>query len=389
MIIHLTEGIDIPSISSVYTEAHNTSHARTRLQGDVVVNRVLDHTLQRESAYTRTHCTTTVAEQVFQDTLHLNVAEGEETTFTREQEHLRRQFNSKIRKQVRNATREKAQEALQQHAKGLQLQGHLLTLASMEKEDLLWKSFMFQLKAGTLKFMINASVDTLPTPANLYRWKYSTSSKCKLCGNYGTTNHILNCCKIMPDTDRYTWRHNNLVNFIVNNVDKHFEVFSDLPGMEAPGGGTIPPALCVTRLKPDIVIVDSHTKTLHIYELTMPLSRNITARHKEKHEKYTPFLTDITGYKTTLNCFEISSTGFITKENHETLGRLHKFMRKDLKKTVFKNNLNALSWYGSYQIWFSRENHEFTAPPYLIPHISDLPTSCEGTGRARAQGRGL
>ena len=87
--------------------------------------------------------------------------------------------------------------------------------------------------------------------------------------------------------------------------------------------------------------------------------------------------------------FEISSTGFITKENHETLGRLHKFTRIDLKKTVFKNNLNALSWYGSYQIWLSRETPEFTAPPYHIPHIGDLPASCEGTGRARALGPGL
>ena len=105
---------------------------------------------------------------------------------------------------------------------------------------------MFQLKSGTLKFMINASIDTLPSPANLRRWKYTNSDKCKLCGNKGTTNHILNCCKIMLDTGRYTWRHNNLVNFIVKNVDKRFTVYSDLPGMEAPGGGTIPPALCVT-----------------------------------------------------------------------------------------------------------------------------------------------
>ena len=193
----------------------------------------------------------------------------------------------------------------------------------------------------------------------------------------------------MLDTDRYTWRHNNLVNFIVNNVDKRLQVFSDLPGMEAPGGGTIPPALCVTRLKPDIVIVDSYTKTLHIYELTVPLSRNIDIRHKEKTEKYTPFFTDITGYKTTLNCFEVSSTGYISKSNHDTLGRLHKLMRKDMKKSVFKTNLNSLAWYGSYQIWLSREDTNFNAPPYLIPHIGDLPPSCQEVGRARDQGPGL
>ena len=45
-------GVDIPSISAVYMEAHNVSHARTRLQGDVIVNHVLDHAVECESYYT-------------------------------------------------------------------------------------------------------------------------------------------------------------------------------------------------------------------------------------------------------------------------------------------------------------------------------------------------
>ena len=74
----------------------------------------------------------------------------------------------------------------------------------------------------------------------------------------------------------------------MNNVDKKYKVYSDLDGWEAPGGGTIPPALCVTNLKPDIVIMDEHTKTLHIYELTMPLINNIEKRHTEKNSKVYP-----------------------------------------------------------------------------------------------------
>ena len=34
VIIHSNQALDIPSISAVYTVTHNTSHARTRLQGD-------------------------------------------------------------------------------------------------------------------------------------------------------------------------------------------------------------------------------------------------------------------------------------------------------------------------------------------------------------------
>ena len=63
--IHLEEGLDIPAISAVYMEAHNTSHARTRLQGDTVINDVLDHALERESSYTRTILPTTEAENNF------------------------------------------------------------------------------------------------------------------------------------------------------------------------------------------------------------------------------------------------------------------------------------------------------------------------------------
>ena len=351
----------------LYTEAHNVSHARTRLQGDETVNQVLDHAVERESSYTQSVGTNQQAENVFLDSIRLNTIGAEVPTLSN------RDFNKKVRNQVKETTRQNAQEKVSEHAESLQLQGHLLTLATKEKQDLLWKSSMFQLKSGTLKFMINASINTLPSPANLRRWKYINSDKCKLCGNKGTTNHILNCCKIMLDTDRYTWRHNNLVNFIVKNVDKRFTVYSDLPGMEAPGGGTIPPALCVTNLKPDIVIVDTHKKSLHIYELTMPMMTNIDTRHDEKTNKYSHFLTDITGYKCTLNCFEVTSTGFVNTRNQKTLHTLHSFMRKDLKRSVFMNNLNMLAWYGSYQIWLSREDPPFTSPSYLIPHIGDLP----------------
>ena len=51
-IIHSEQGLDIPSISAVYIEAHNVSHARTRLQGDVIVTHVLDHAVERQSSYT-------------------------------------------------------------------------------------------------------------------------------------------------------------------------------------------------------------------------------------------------------------------------------------------------------------------------------------------------
>ena len=140
VVLHSQEALDIPAISSVYTEAHNTSHARTRLQGDQTINHMLDHTLAREDTYTRGHKTTTEAEEMFQNTLYLNTVDGE----------------------IPSNTGGEGQAAHLHLQQGHQDQG--------------------QLKSGTLKFMLNASIDTLPTPANLKRWKYTSSDKCKLCG---------------------------------------------------------------------------------------------------------------------------------------------------------------------------------------------------------------
>ena len=61
--------------------------------------------------------------------------------------------------------------------KSLVVQGKKLALAAAEEGDLIWKSYIFDLKAGTMKFLLNASIDTLPTAANLKRWKKSLLDK--------------------------------------------------------------------------------------------------------------------------------------------------------------------------------------------------------------------
>ena len=58
--------------------------------------------------------------------------------------------------------------------------------------------------------------------------------------------------------------------YIVNNVDTKYTIYSDLPAHRAPGGGSIPPELCLTALKLDIVILDKHKKTIHLFEFTCP-----------------------------------------------------------------------------------------------------------------------
>ena len=186
----------------------------------------------------------------------------------------------------------------------------------------------------------------------------------------GTSNHYLNCYSSMLSTECYTWRHNNLINFIVTNVDKKFHVFSDLTGWEARGVGTIPANLCVTNLKQDIVI-DTQKKQMHLFELTCPLSMNIEKTNLEKSWKYAPLGTDITGYACTVNCFKVNSTGFICKRNKSTLSTPYSFISKDIKKSTFLSNGNSSAWYGSYKIWLTCDDPALADPPFLI---ADIPT---------------
>ena len=154
-------------------------------------------------------------------------------------------------------------------------------------------SYVFDLKKGTLKFLLNSQLDTLPIGANLVRWNKSSNDKCKLCKFRETTYHILNCCNISLDQGKYTWRHNNIVNYIVKNVDtEKFKVYSDIPGHMA-GNGSIPPEICITSEKPDIVIIDEKRKTPDKFELTVPFEKNIEERNLFKNNKYAHFVSDI------------------------------------------------------------------------------------------------
>ena len=216
--------------------------------------------------------------------------------------------------------------------------------------------------------MANAHIDTLPTAANLKRWKKSSSDKCKLCKGCQTTAHCLNICKVAMETGRWTWRHNNIVNYVVNCLDAaKFTIYSDIEGHEAPGGGTVPPEVTVTNLKPDITIWDKVNNKFHIFELTVPLDVNISQRNLDKSNKYAHFSTDITHITTTVTAFEISSLG-----NKKRLATLHKFCKRGIKLSMFVKNISCLSIYSSYHIWLCR-NDPVVTPSYLpAPFQSSL-----------------
>ena len=214
--------------------------------------------------------------------------------------------------------------------------------------------------------------DTLPTAANLFKWKKITSNKCKLCKCIQTTHHILNICNVSLENGKFLWRHNNIVNYVLQCLDPtKYKIYSDLPGHTI-GAGSVPPEVCITTQKPDIVIFDEKEKTMQIFELSVPFEQNIEQRHTEKSNKYAHFTTDCTGYNCSVRAFEIGSHGYILTHNHSALYSLHKLTKPGIKLSKFKENISALAVYSSYHIFITRNEESFHQTTFLLPPFDHL-----------------
>ena len=355
-VFHMRNSLDIPSISSLYDEAHCLTHAATRMKGDGSVNYILDRKVARESEFTRKKSVTVRAEEVYQESLSFTtidvIPEGERW------EKQRRQKIEEVKEAVKSRVRYDNEKIWSDHVKNLVKQGHLLELAKCQNTDFAWKSFIFNLKKGTFKFILNSTLDTLPTNANLKSWGKSSSDKCSLpnCGVRQTTAHVLSNCQ--PSLPRFTWRHDGILNYIAQVLDKsRFEFYVDIPGYKTRSGGTVPVSTgLIAEDRPDIVLIDRKAGTFDIFELTVCFDRdtNFTAARQLKDNRYAYYLRDMTALKPAVTSFEIGTRGFVSKDNRERLRNLHKFCSKKVKLNEFINNIAALAVNASYFIFICR-----------------------------------
>ena len=101
------------------------------------------------------------------------------------------------------------------------------------------------------------------------------------------------------------------------------QLFSDLPGFQAPHGGTIPPHVIVTNLRPDLFIIDEIKREAVVFELTCPWDSNIDRSHTFKEEKYAPLVADLSREFTTYHfSFEVSARAQVTKSNRARIKEL-------------------------------------------------------------------
>ena len=252
------------------------------------------------------------------------------------------------------------------------MQGDFTNLLIQEKENVTWQAIIKNVPRGIMSFALNSVTNTLPSPDNLKRWGKRVVSKCPLCHNTGTLEHILNFCPVALVQKRYNYRHdsvlNHLARVIIDGKPECIEVYADIPGLDL-NGSTIPPDILVTLSRPDLVLVNRSIKSVYLLELTCSFERNILAAHQRKSCKYTSLKNDIeqAGFTCILLPFEIGSRGHITRQNKVNI--IQTFIKNEINSNALKciEQLSKISLLCSFSIFHAYKQPSWRSPPFLSP----------------------
>ena len=159
------------------------------------------------------------------------------------------------------------------------------------------------------------------------------------------------------------------MNVIRPKLNSDMTLFSDMDGFQAPHGGTVPPHILVTNLKPDVFIVNEVSREVIIFELTCPWDTNIERSHVFKEEKYASLVTDLSrNFSVFQFSVEISVRGQITAANKARLKSFSFRCCRDAK-AVTKSLLKVTSkaaLLSSFSIFSARKEPTWINPAPLV-----------------------
>jgi hypothetical protein len=232
---------------------------------------------------------------------------------------------SAIRKEVRRVFCEE-DDAWAARIRGYTMQGNLFALLQAESEGITWKSYIWNIPSGVLKFALKASIDTLPTFTNLKRWVKHASVNCHLCENTvkQTLFNVLVHCKHTMDQEWMIWRHDSLLRHIagcLKSVLKSLgtvEVYFNLEGLQAPSGRLIPASVMAQTQRPDLVILDRSVHGRHrmsLVKLTCPWDTDADKARDRKISRYTGLKEELSnqGWDCGLFTIEVGARRHISK----------------------------------------------------------------------------
>ena len=86
-----------------------------------------------------------------------------------------------------------------------------------------WQKTVQILPPNIFCFCRRYLISSLPTNANLARWRKIASENCSLCGIKQTQRHVVSFCSSALNNVRFTWRHNS----VLYTICQHLSAFNE------------------------------------------------------------------------------------------------------------------------------------------------------------------
>jgi hypothetical protein len=239
------------------------------------------------------------------------------------------------------------------HLASLQCQG--ASLRSIEvnipaKNILSWSKMSDYLPSFKYIFARKALTQVLPTAANLVRWKRSTDPNCPLCntGVPQTNKHVLSNCSAPIALERYTKRHDEILNILVSwlktALPTSSKLYADLVKSDC-----LPVTDLFNSCRPDIVICSNGV--LNVLELTVCHETNLESSKNYKKNKYANIARVCSYPAKDIKMFtcEVSCLGFIAE-----LGDFCKACKIPNIPLAIQNSIANSALSSSYKIYCNR-----------------------------------
>jgi hypothetical protein len=266
--------------------------------------------------------------------------------------------NAEHRKRCGAAVRLLETEDHMAHVAGLAMQSVWTHWADKSSPfDLSWGNLIWGPGPRIISFVLNATINSLPTPSMLHLMSLSPVENCGLCGAPKCTLfHILvGCSKALTDK-RYTWRHDSvlatMLQILVPILIRHnaSKPVPDRPKPIAfvkaatksaahkrvtrPSSKSLlraandwqllidfdkcrmlfPVTIVATEERPDVVLWSAQTKSVILGELTCPAEENFDNANARKTDRYAILCEQIrnAGWTVYLRTFEAGARGFVS-----------------------------------------------------------------------------
>ena len=112
-----------------------------------------------------------------------------------------------------------------------------------------------------------------------------------------------------------------------------------------------------TKLRPDLVIIDSINRTIIIIELTVCFETNVDNAHSRKIDRYASLINDLNELKWSASLFtlEIGCRGLVNKNNRSRLKSILKTVKSQTKSHHLVTQLSKCAILCSFVIFNSRK----------------------------------